>query len=69
MDAVEVRRSRRARHWRLVVPWGEPARLTVPQRMSNGEITRVLLQSQIAGSADEVVEGAIIEVIAPIAAP
>jgi hypothetical protein len=51
----------------LVVPWGEPARLTVPQRMSNGEITRVLLQSQIAGSADEVVEGAIIEVIAPIA--
>jgi predicted metal-dependent hydrolase len=46
MDAVEVRRSRRARHWRLVVPWGEPARLTVPQRMSNGEITRVLAQQQ-----------------------
>jgi predicted metal-dependent hydrolase len=46
MDAVEVRRSRRARHWRLVVPWGEPARLTVPQRMSSGEITRVLAQQQ-----------------------
>jgi predicted metal-dependent hydrolase len=46
MDAVEVRRSRRARHWRLVVPWGEPARLTVPQRMSHVEITRVLTQQQ-----------------------
>ena len=31
MDAVEVRRSPRARRWRLEVPWGEPARLTVPQ--------------------------------------
>src|SRR5438552_7964486 len=39
---VEVRRSRRARRWRLEVPWGEPARLTVPRWMSGTEVERVL---------------------------
>jgi predicted metal-dependent hydrolase len=42
MDAVAVRRSGRARRWRLEVPWGEPARLTVPQSMSRAEVERVL---------------------------
>ena len=46
MEAVEVRRSSRARRWRLEVPWGEPARLTVPQRISRLEIERVLAQQQ-----------------------
>ncbi len=39
---VEIRRSPRARLWRLEVPWGEPARLTVPRWMSRDEIERVL---------------------------
>jgi predicted metal-dependent hydrolase len=39
---VEVRRSPRARRWRLEVPWGEPARLTVPRWMSRAEVERVL---------------------------
>jgi len=42
MEAVELRRSSRARRWRLEVPWGEPARLTVPQWMPRAEIDRVL---------------------------
>src|SRR2546421_3651339 len=42
MEAVEVRRSPRARRWRLEVPWGEPARLTVPRWMSRAEVERVL---------------------------
>jgi predicted metal-dependent hydrolase len=42
MDEVEVRRSRRARRWRLEVPWGEPVRLTVPSSMSQVEVERVL---------------------------
>ena len=42
MEPVEVHRSPRARRWRLEVPWGEPARLTVPRRMSGAEIERVL---------------------------
>jgi hypothetical protein len=42
MDAVEVRRSPRARRWRLEVPWGEPARLTVPQWTSRAEVERLL---------------------------
>jgi predicted metal-dependent hydrolase len=46
MEAVEVRRSRRARHWRLEVPWGKVARLTVPQAMSRNEIERVLAQQR-----------------------
>ena len=42
VDDVEVRRSPRARRWRLEVPWGEPARLTAPRSMSELEVDRVL---------------------------
>jgi predicted metal-dependent hydrolase len=42
MEVVEVRRSPRARVWRLEVPWGGPARLTVPQRTSRAEVERLL---------------------------
>ena len=42
VDEVEVRRSPRARRWRLEVPWGEPARLTAPRSMSQVEVERVL---------------------------
>ena len=42
MEAVEVRRSPRARRWRLEVPWGAAARLTVPHSMSRAEVDRVL---------------------------
>jgi predicted metal-dependent hydrolase len=42
MEPVEVRRSSRARRWRLEVPWGEPARLTIPRWMSAAEAQRVL---------------------------
>src|SRR5438105_12049996 len=42
MEPVDVRRSPRARRWRLEAPWGAPARLTVPRRMSRAEIERVL---------------------------
>ena len=37
-----MRRSPRARRWRLEVPWGGPARLTVPRWMSGAEVERVL---------------------------
>ena len=46
MDAVEVRRSPRARRWRLEVPWGEPARLTVPSWTSRAEVERVLAEQR-----------------------
>ena len=46
MDAVEVRRSPRARRWRLEVPWGEPARLTVPPSMNRADIERVLAEKR-----------------------
>lgn len=46
MDAVDVRRSPRARQWRLEVPWGEPARLTVPQGTSRAEVARVLAEKR-----------------------
>ena len=46
MESVEVRRSPRARRWRLEVPWDEPARLTVPQSMSRAEVDRVLAEKQ-----------------------
>ena len=46
MEAVEVRRSRRARRWRLEVPWGKPARLTVPRAMSKREIDRLLAEQR-----------------------
>jgi predicted metal-dependent hydrolase len=43
---IEVRRSRRSRRWRLEVPWGAPARLTVPQRTSRAEIERLLAEKR-----------------------
>jgi predicted metal-dependent hydrolase len=46
VDEVEVRRSPRARRWRLEVPWGEPARLTVPRSMSRVEVERLLRDKQ-----------------------
>ncbi len=46
VEAVEVRRSARARRWRLEAPWGEPARLTVPQWMSRVEVERVLAEKR-----------------------
>jgi predicted metal-dependent hydrolase len=46
VDAVEVRRSRRVGRWRLEVPWGEPARLTAPQTMSEGEVEQVLREQR-----------------------
>jgi predicted metal-dependent hydrolase len=42
VEEVEVRRSPSARRWRLEVPWGEPARLTAPTSMSQGEVEEVL---------------------------
>jgi predicted metal-dependent hydrolase len=41
---VEVRRSPRARRWRLEARWGEPVRLVVPRWMSPAEIERVLAE-------------------------
>ena len=46
MDAVEVRHSPRARRWRLEAPWGEPARLTVPQSTSRAEVERILAEKR-----------------------
>jgi predicted metal-dependent hydrolase len=42
VDHVEVRRSPRARRWRLEVPWGGPVRLTAPHWMSQVEVDQVL---------------------------
>jgi predicted metal-dependent hydrolase len=42
VEEVEVRRSPRARRWRLEVPWGKPALLTAPASMSQAEVGRVL---------------------------
>lgn len=42
MDGVEIRRSARARRWRLEARWGEPVRLVVPERTTEAEIERVL---------------------------
>ena len=41
-ELVVVRRSRRARRWTIDLPWGSPARLTVPTWMSDAEIDSVL---------------------------
>ena len=41
-ERVEIHRSRRARRWRLTVPWGAPVRLTVPYRMPQGSVLAVL---------------------------
>ena len=46
MDQFEVRRSPRARRWRLEVPWGEPVRLTVPRSMGRSEVERVLREKR-----------------------
>src|SRR6476660_7768132 len=46
VDEVEVRRSPRARRWRLEVPWGEPARLTAPRSMSRIEVEQVLHENR-----------------------
>jgi predicted metal-dependent hydrolase len=43
---VEIRRSPRSRSWRLEVPWGEPARLTVPRWMGRAEIDAVLAEKR-----------------------
>jgi hypothetical protein len=42
VEPVEVRRSARARRWRLEVPWGAPARLTVPRSATREDVERVL---------------------------
>ena len=41
-----MRRSSRARRWRLEVPWGEPARLTAPRSMSQVEVEQVLREQR-----------------------
>jgi hypothetical protein len=46
MEPIEVRHSPRARRWRLEAPWGEPARLTVPQRTSRAEVERILAEKR-----------------------
>jgi hypothetical protein len=46
MDEVEVRRSPRARRWRLEVRWGEPTRLTAPRSMSRVAVERLLRDKQ-----------------------
>jgi hypothetical protein len=46
MDEVEVRRSPRARRWRLEVPWGQPARLTAPRSMSQVEVEQVFREQR-----------------------
>ena len=47
LEAVEVKWSPRARRWRLEVPWGEPPRLTVPQRTSHADVQRVLEEKRL----------------------
>ena len=37
-----MRRSPRARRWRLEAPWGEPPRLTAPRSMRQAEVDEVL---------------------------
>ncbi len=48
---IEIRVSPRARRWRLTVPWGRPAQLVVPRRMSRREIGAILASHEpwIAG--------------------
>ena len=41
-----MRRSARARRWRLEAPWGSPARLTVPRAMSQADIERLLAEQR-----------------------
>jgi hypothetical protein len=42
VEPVEIRRSARARLWRLEVPWGGPVRLTVPRSATDEDVERVL---------------------------
>jgi predicted metal-dependent hydrolase len=51
-ERVEIHRSRRVRRWSLTVPWGEPARLTVPRWMDDDE-TAEILESHRAWIASE----------------
>jgi predicted metal-dependent hydrolase len=46
-ESVVVRRSRRARRWTLRVPWGGPALLTVPERLSEPEVRRILAEQRV----------------------
>jgi predicted metal-dependent hydrolase len=39
---VEIRRSRRARRWTLTVPWGAPARLTVPHWLAKADVAAIV---------------------------
>ena len=41
-ELVEIRCSKRARRWTLVVPWGAPARLTVPHGMPGTAVADVI---------------------------
>jgi hypothetical protein len=41
-ELVEIRRSKRARRWSLVVPWGAPVRLTVPHGMPEAAVGDVI---------------------------
>jgi hypothetical protein len=41
-ESVEIRVSPHARRWRLTAPWGQPAQLVVPRRMSRREIAAVI---------------------------
>jgi predicted metal-dependent hydrolase len=43
-EEIVVRRSRRARRWTLRAPWGEPALLTVPARLPEREVARILVE-------------------------
>ena len=46
VENVEIRRSRRARRWSLTVPWGAPARLTVPHWMPDAAVAQVVESHQ-----------------------
>ncbi len=41
-EIVELRRSRRARRWKLTVPWGEPVRLVAPPWFSDDDAREVI---------------------------
>jgi predicted metal-dependent hydrolase len=42
VGGIDVRRSPRARRWRIEVPWNEPVRLTVARWTTRAEIERIL---------------------------
>ena len=46
VERVEVRRSQRARRWRLEVPWGGPARLIVPRWTSRVEVESLIAENR-----------------------